>query len=178
MDLRYQKTEQSIRDAFIQLRMSKPIEKISIRELSELAVINKGTFYLHYHNVYDLSETLENELLEKLVSVIGRNNIRSAKQIVLELSEAFAAQQELFNILFSGSRISGAAGKLNAMIKKRVYETRPELLDRPEFDLRMTATIYGCVYAYAAYEGEKTDDVVACLAKYADECLSSRGISR
>ena len=55
MDLRIQKTRNSIINAFLELRSRKPIEKITVTELAELAVINKATFYKHYKDIYDLS---------------------------------------------------------------------------------------------------------------------------
>lgn len=50
----------------------KPIKDISVKELTDLADINRGTFYLHYRDIYDMLEQLEdewfadfNELLDK-----------------------------------------------------------------------------------------------------------------
>ena len=56
MDLRIQRTKRCITEAFLKLRTQKPLEKITIKELSELAMINKATFYSHYTDIYDLSE--------------------------------------------------------------------------------------------------------------------------
>ena len=54
MDLRIEKTEKGIKNAFIELRSKKPLEKITVRELCEIARINKSTFYSHYKDIYDL----------------------------------------------------------------------------------------------------------------------------
>ena len=51
MDLRVEKTKRSIINAFLNLRSRKPLEKITVKELSEIAQINKATFYLHYHDI-------------------------------------------------------------------------------------------------------------------------------
>ena len=64
MDLRIQKTKKSIINSFLTLRSKKPLERITVKELSNAAQINKATFYLHYKDIYDLSEALENELLK------------------------------------------------------------------------------------------------------------------
>ena len=56
MDLRIERTRKCIKDAFIELRKSKPIEKITVKELAALASINKATFYSHYNDIYDLSD--------------------------------------------------------------------------------------------------------------------------
>ena len=59
MDIRIEKTRQSIINAFIELRSHKELERITIKELCEKAQINKSTFYAHYQDIYHLSDTLE-----------------------------------------------------------------------------------------------------------------------
>ena len=49
----------------------KRIQDITVREISEKADINRGTFYLHYRDIFDLMEQIENELLEELEDVLN-----------------------------------------------------------------------------------------------------------
>lgn len=66
MRKRPEKTEQTkadIREAFWRLYATKPIEKITVGEVCELAGYNRGTFYLHFHDLYALLTSIENELL-------------------------------------------------------------------------------------------------------------------
>ena len=70
MDLRIQKTKKSIINSFLTLRSKKPLERITVKELSNAAQINKATFYLHYKDIYDLSEALENELFVNVFKII------------------------------------------------------------------------------------------------------------
>ena len=71
MDLRIQKTEQAIKNAFIELRSTKSLEKITVKELCELAMINKSTFYSHYEDIDALSETMEQEPDATIIGSIG-----------------------------------------------------------------------------------------------------------
>ena len=48
MDLRTERTKRSIANAFLELRKQKPIEKITVKELAELAFINKATCYVTF----------------------------------------------------------------------------------------------------------------------------------
>lgn len=50
-------TEQDFITAFWQLYEKKPIEKISISQLCQLAGYNRATFYNHFENIYALLET-------------------------------------------------------------------------------------------------------------------------
>lgn len=51
-----------IRRAFTTLLRQKPIQSISVKELCELAEINRGTFYAHYTDIYDLRDQIEQEM--------------------------------------------------------------------------------------------------------------------
>ena len=67
MDLRIKKTEQAVKNAFIELRAKKPLEKITVKELCSLALINKSTFYSHYEDIYALSEAMEQETVASII---------------------------------------------------------------------------------------------------------------
>ena len=58
IDHRVVVTEKWIKKAFIDLLMVKPIYCIKVKEVCENAGINRGTFYLHYKDIYDLLDKL------------------------------------------------------------------------------------------------------------------------
>ncbi len=53
--------EGKIINAFMELYSKKPIEKISIKKITDLAGLNRGTFYLHYQDIYDLLAQIESK---------------------------------------------------------------------------------------------------------------------
>lgn len=65
-DQRTRMTKQLIRNAFMDLLSRKPIQSISIRELCGIAGINRGTFYTHYKDIYDLLEQIEEEMTKEI----------------------------------------------------------------------------------------------------------------
>ncbi len=162
MDLRIERTKRNIINAFIALRANKPIEKITIKELAEFAVINKATFYLHYKDIYDLSDQLENEILENALSAIPVDDFIRLGGVV-QLAEIFTAQSELFNTLFSGSRVDVMAHKLDNMIKQRVFTKYPKWRKNITINVKLTAIIYGSIHAYFQYQKEDFDTVISEL---------------
>ena len=62
-DLRIIKTKASIKREFMTLLQKKPVEKITVTELAEKALINKGTFYLHYQDIYNLYEEVIHDVI-------------------------------------------------------------------------------------------------------------------
>lgn len=66
-------TDNKLRNAFIELYKKKPVDKIAIREVSELAETARGTFYIYYQDIYDLLETLESEMLQGIALLSSHN---------------------------------------------------------------------------------------------------------
>lgn len=59
-------TEAAIQAAFIALLQTKAFEKISVSDITKLAHINRGTFYLHYVDKYALLDHYENHLIDQI----------------------------------------------------------------------------------------------------------------
>ena len=58
----YQSTHKQIQQALMTLLEQYSLEKISVRQICELAGINRSTFYTHYSSVYDLWADLDSIL--------------------------------------------------------------------------------------------------------------------
>ncbi|WP_099205364.1 TetR/AcrR family transcriptional regulator [Scatolibacter rhodanostii] len=56
-------TKLLLKTSLTELMRSKPINRITIRELCANADVNRSTFYLYYKDQYDLLSEIENELL-------------------------------------------------------------------------------------------------------------------
>ena len=65
MDKRVMKTKRAIHSAMTRLLSVKPIEEITVTELSNAAEINRKTFYSYYNSVYMVAEEMEDEIVER-----------------------------------------------------------------------------------------------------------------
>jgi len=61
-DRRVRKTKYSIREALIELIEKKGFENITVTDITTKADINRGTFYLHYEDKFDLLRGIEEEI--------------------------------------------------------------------------------------------------------------------
>ncbi|MFQ9209053.1 MAG: TetR/AcrR family transcriptional regulator [Clostridium fessum] len=66
LDRRVRKTRRQLKECLTRLLKEKKIQDITVRELAEMADINRGTFYLHYKDVFDLMDQIKNELIEEV----------------------------------------------------------------------------------------------------------------
>lgn len=66
------RTRENLGKAFLELYASKPIERISVREITARAGYNRATFYIYYANVYDLREDVEAGLIDEFHDAVAR----------------------------------------------------------------------------------------------------------
>lgn len=163
MDLRIEKTERAIRNAFMELRARMPLEKIRVRELCAAACINKSTFYAHYTDIYALSETLEKETVASIVSSIPDLKGHSAENpdvFTRALCLAFLSNISLIKILFSGKEQSRFGVQLEGELKKVIYRKYPEYERDPEKDILLSYCIQGAYHAYLNNPSVDTESFV------------------
>lgn len=64
------RTRALIEQAFLELIGQKPIRKVTVQELIDRANIARTTFYLHYHDIPDLVDSVEQTLLDEVRSAL------------------------------------------------------------------------------------------------------------
>lgn len=149
MDLRTRKTQKALRNTFLQLRAKKDLERITIKELTELAEVSKATFYLHYRDIYDLSDYLQREVITNILNGISNPSycITDSTRFTRELIDAFYAQRSLVDILFSGAQASILPMRIEEGIRECIFEEYPNLKDNVMFHVLLTYQVQGCFYA-------------------------------
>jgi len=150
MDIRVQKTKAAIRTAFLQLRREKQLEQITVKELSQLARISKATFYLHYRDIYDLNEQLQQEVIRQVI-----RNLPSPEDILADFSRfsryfiaALEEKREENAWLFSGAQMAALPTQLERQIKDCLFERFPERREDRQLNVQLSFLIQGGFYAY------------------------------
>jgi AcrR family transcriptional regulator len=88
---RMQRTRQLLHRAFIEVAHEKGIVATTVRDITERADVNRGTFYLHFADKYALLEAVIHEHFQHLLTSMhpptsrwDRDSLRRFIQIVLE----------------------------------------------------------------------------------------------
>ena len=71
------KTKEKLKEGLILLLNEKPTSEVKVKELCELVDINRGTFYYHYTDVFDLLRKVQEEFLEEFNNIIIDMNIKT-----------------------------------------------------------------------------------------------------
>lgn len=151
MDIRIQKTETAIKNAFMELRSQKPIEKITVKELCRLAQINKSTFYTHYNDIYALSDAMQAETIAFVLGTISQHQEWSVKQpgaFTRAIFQAISAHKSLIDDLFPLRERTRLANALETGIREMIYEKYPELRGDVEKSILLSYCIQGAYHAY------------------------------
>lgn len=68
-DRRVVRTKMALRSVLGELVEEKGLDAITVSDLTERANMNRGTFYLHYHDKNDLIASLEDEIVKEVLKV-------------------------------------------------------------------------------------------------------------
>ena len=73
LDLRVVRTKTAIRNAFVELIEEKGFDAITVKDITTKANINRGTFYAHYQDKFDLMTKCQEEIMYKFSALLNRN---------------------------------------------------------------------------------------------------------
>lgn len=179
MDIRIEKTERAIRNAFWELRSQKNLEKITVKELCELAYINKSTFYAHYPDIFALSATLEDETISSILESIlpeQEYTLKNAEIFTKNLCMAFFTHRSLIKVLFSGGEGHHLGDRLDKSIKEMIYRKYPEFENDPEKNIMLSFCIHGSYHALRDYLDQDFDTAVGIISKMVKSVSDFAGI--
>lgn len=99
-DRRVRKTEAQLVKGLTKLMKTKSIKEITVKELADEVDINRSTFYLHYKDIYDMVEKIENSLTQNLLTTLDElSKNRVTKSTIAEFL------QDTYNIIYSNCDI-------------------------------------------------------------------------
>lgn len=141
-DRRVKKTKKLLADALAALMKQKPLKNITVRELTELADLNRGTFYLHFKDVYDLAEQIENGIFDRLNEIISgfdgssQENLENTESpqglrtFLTQLFELLADNADMAKSLIGANGDPAFIEKLKRRLEQKSYSTLYNVLPK------------------------------------------------
>ena len=71
-DRRPQKTKRALKNVLVDLLQTRDLQTISIKEITDLADISRGTFYLHFDDIFALYQAIESDVIENITAIIQK----------------------------------------------------------------------------------------------------------
>lgn len=161
LDRRIRKTRKVIRECLTELLKEKRIQDITVREISEKADINRGTFYLHYKDIFDLMEQIEKELLEDLEEVLKKYQasdlLLNPARVFVDVFHLVKANSDMVAILLGANGDINFVNRLKDIVREKCLKDWMELFrpaapktgenkeGSPEFEAYYAFTVTGCI---------------------------------
>ena len=124
-DSRVKRTKKLIRQGLVSLIKEKSINKITVKELTVRVEINRGTFYLHYKDVFHLVECIEDELYAefdaKLSSYSGNQLLKTPVDICEDFCVHFYDNKDIYTALLSENGDAKFSYKIGELMNKKAY---------------------------------------------------------
>ena len=145
----YQKAAAGMSCYFIK---TEKVQDITVRELTELADLNRGTFYLHYKDVFDLLEKTESELLDDFNQLVMKHDAEDLKKhpygIFVEIYTLAYDNADLVEILLGENGDLNFLNRLKQLIRDKCLHDWMEVFRAGNpaiFDAYFSFIVSGCV---------------------------------
>lgn len=126
LDRRVRKTRQQLRRCLSILLKEKKIQDISVRELTEMADLNRGTFYLHYKDVFDLLEKIELELLEELNMALAKHQKDELREkpsrLFIDVFQCVQNNADMVQILLGENGDLNFSNRVRSVVREKCLE--------------------------------------------------------
>lgn len=111
-DARVRYTQRVIKESFLRLLREKPVNKITVKELCELAGLNRATFYAHYSDCFALMESIEQEILESFEQSLHLIDQYDVTALINALYAMVELHEEACRVLIFDGKSPSILGKM------------------------------------------------------------------
>ncbi len=181
LDRRVKYTRMVVTGSFVKLLSEKPMSKITVKEICELADINRATFYKYYADTYDLLTKIEEEMIADINTYLYGVQYGSTGSILegtLEKIFSYVRDNaELCNVLLSDSSDFQFSKKIVEVVQRgylEAWSTQQPALPK-DVEYAFTFAAFGSIGVIRRWMNEgmkKSDREMAMLISN----MTSRGI--
>ena len=170
-DPRTRKTKRAIRSAFAKLLSEKELNEITVRDVAELAEINRKTFYRYYSGIFQVVDEIENEIVRSYEQILGeidfRKDIENPCRIFERLTATISTDPDFYGYLLSMRGNVSLVSKISQMLKAKTMDTlMPHVsLDEGVAGIMLEYVISGMVAAYQHWFNSGRSEPVELLSK-------------
>ena len=183
-DRRVRRTRKILTQALTELLQQKQVNEITVKELTDLADMNRGTFYLYYKDIYDMLEKIQDEMFEKLDGIFELREdeevTEQTKPILLDLFRFIEENQEMCRVLLSPNGDMSFLHRLNEVLREKclhIYIGTEPVANEEDFDYRYSFVVYGCAGIIRAWVGRNCRETPEQMAELASRMILSGGIA-
>ena len=92
-------TKSDLKEALTRLLEKKDFEAISVSDIAREAGVNRGTFYLHYVDKFDMMDQLIDEILQNILLLLKEGNPKNKEEACPGIVKIFEYLKEDFDFI-------------------------------------------------------------------------------
>ncbi len=178
-DRRVRKTKALLCQELIRLMEERDIKDISVKELSDLADINRGTFYLHYTDIHDMLKKLEEELFVEFNQILDRNmgsllEHTSLKATLLDIFSFLEHNKALVKVLMGPHGDLAFVNYMKDLVKARIYNILNLKQSAPDPVYIEAFIVSGCIGVIEAWLADPVSRTPQEMAEVCCKLLTSQ----
>ena len=142
-DKRIRRTKKLLRQALTRLMQQKDFQSITVTDVVREADINRGTFYAHYRDVYDLRDKIEAEMIEnfrEMIATIRPSETATLGPMLGRLMDYLEENREIVTALIKVNAPDGFGHKMIGVIEECRMELLPYRSIEDAYAARFLAT--------------------------------------
>ena len=165
-DLRVIKTKKAIRNAFAELLSEKDIQKITIKDIADAAVINRKTFYNYYAGVYSVVDEIENEIIMAFIDALRdadfKQLLHEPYEIFKKLTSIINSDLDFYSHLMKMDSNASLISKIIQALELNVKKTFSEQIsiNKSTLDLAFDYAVAGMITVYQKwFNSDRTQSI-------------------
>ena len=142
-DKRIRRTKKLLRQALTRLMQQKDFQSITVTDVVREADINRGTFYAHYRDVYDLRDKIEAEMIADfrgMIATIRPSETATLRPVLGRLMDYLEENREIVTALIKVNAPDGFGKKMIVVIEECRMELFPYRSIEDAYAARFLAT--------------------------------------
>lgn len=155
-DRRVRRTKTLLANGLVQLMKKKDIKEISVKELSDIADINRGTFYLHYTDIYDLLKNIEDELFQEFNAILDRTltgdpGKHDPETTLREIFLLLHRNQDTARVMMSSHGDMAFVNRLKHLVQERICQFLKQTHNSGHHTYKEAFAVSGCIGVIEAW---------------------------
>lgn len=172
VDRRVRKTKAQLREGLAHLMLEKSIKEITVKELVDEVDINRSTFYLHYADIYQMLQQIEEEALENITHMLEEypvdfSNNESTLEFVTKFFAILDSDKDLCRALLGPHGDMAFVEQIENLLAGTFLKHLPVTFPKNDFNLKYAYAfiLNGCVGLIKTWLSQPVQESPAHIAE-------------
>ena len=183
-DRRVRRTKKLLTQALTELMQQKQVKEITVTELTDLADMNRGTFYLYYKDIFDMLEHIEDNMFQALNEILERhekeNVVQETEPILRDILGFIQENQEMVRVLLSPHGDMNFLHRLNDVLREKCLQFVRRVAPNEgeaSFDYQYSFVVFGTAGLIRAWVNRNCAESTAEIAQMAGRMIRTGSLA-